>query len=477
MRVCLERTTAEERFSKIVRAGGYLILAGAFLGVTIGVYALLTPHLLFFLIDNISQYEATRFFLGVYLPSLAVIVTLGYMFATTPRTERFDFRRGTLLSVLGLLCIVLSALSPFNFLSFIGGLLALTAVILAYTKPAFKALWKREACFLVINGSLFVAAASTLFLLMWFISRLLPTYSAGFYGVTYSFVYMLVITETLSFACFLLVPVLCYRGSNVGLCAALGLAVSIVSSLVAFQNSQAYFNPSGYLGALMLVAGIAFTVGGTLVYIKLFLSEAAPPMRLVSSFSYGGKYCSYCGEPWTNPARIVCSSCGRSLKFRPEVPFCPYCGRLVPKSVRNCPHCQEDVWSRPIYHVLRKLEKKEEAWIVKKRSIIVQKVSELFSKYVDLSLKEFVYVIILTSLFIFFSFIGYVRAELHPTAPMFLLIHYGFPLEWLEVVTTLGYMRGANIFWGSLVIDFSFYFLIALAIVYGFKKLVEHIHE
>jgi len=473
MMVLLEARATEEKVSRTIRVAGLLVLAGVTLGTTLGVYALLNPWLFSVFID-ISQYEATPFFLGFYLPSFVIIVALGYVFATTQRLEKSDLWHVAPLSVLCLLCVVLSALSPFNILAFMGGFLALIAVIFAHTKPAFKTLWRREACFLVEAGSLLTASSSSLFLLMWFISQFVPTYSAGFAGAGAYYLFVMLMMEALSFLVFFVISTFCSRSAHTGFCGLLGLVVGVTFSVIALQNQYLYINASSYLGVFLVGAGIAFTLCGALIYVELFLSQVASPVVLMPSFLFRGKYCPYCGELWVDSARTLCSSCGRSVKWRPEVPFCPYCGRLVSRGFQICPHCNEDVASTPVYYSLRKLEKKE-LWRIE-RETKLQKVLRTVSEYVPLTLKEYVYVIILTFVFAFASFIGFIRTEPHPNPDYagFFLVHYGFPFEWIEIITSIAYAGRATILLGALILDLIAYFLLAFVIVLGLLKIADY---
>ena len=445
----------------ILRTGGYVVLFGIFVGVTIGVYTLFNPPL-FPILINISQYEATLFFLGVYLPSFVIILALGYVFATIPKLEKLTLWRTTALCTLILLCLALSALSILNFLSFLGGVMVLTAVILAYTKPSFKAFWKREACFFVETGAILIASSSMLFLLMWVISRFLQTYSIGVYEANYSYPYILLVIGILSLLTFFVTPSLCLHGHNRGLCGILSLTISVLSFVTIIQNQYVYFNLSAYLGAFLAGIGTILTLCGALIYIKLSLFEATsrPPL-LEPSFLYQGKYCVYCGEPWIYPNQDFCSACGRNLKWKLKASFCPYCGRLVSEGLRNCPHCKEDILSLPI-HV--SLKKREEMEFVKRRRLgMLQSVLEILLEHTSVGLKRFVYIFILTYLFAFMSFALYIR---HARIQGFLVLRYGFPLEYLEVSAL-----GRSVTWAALILDFILYFLLAFSIVYGVTRL------
>lgn len=481
--VPLRKNVTEEKGLRTIRVAGLLVLAGASLGTTLGVYALLNPWL-FSVFFDISQYEAMSFFLGFYLPSFAVTVTLGYVFATTHRLGSSLWHAAPL-SLLGFLCIVLSAISPFNMLAFIGGILALTAVIFTYTKPAFKTLWRREASFLVEAGSLLVASSSCLILLMWFISNFLPTYSAGFPEAEAYYLYALFAMTALAFLTFFTVSSFGSRGAHTGFFGMLGLVAGITFSFIAVQSRNFYVNASAYLSVFLGAVGILFTLFGALIYVKLSFSQEPSSTALMPSFVFQGKYCPSCGEPWSGgTARTFCSSCGQSIKWKPEIPFCPYCGRLLSKGVQTCPHCKEDVGSLPIFYSLKKLEKKE-VWITKRESKFQRVLRAVerrvplvaISRRVPLTFKEYVYVVILTFVFNFVSFISVVRAEPHPQlADLGLyLVHYGFPFEWVEVLTAENIARGITFSLVGLSLDFLAYFLLSLFIVFGVTKLADYV--
>lgn len=492
--ILLENDIAEETLSKIVRIGGYLILGGALVGFNVGIYALF-DRTLFSLLINISQHEATVFFLSVFMPSFVVIVALGYVFATTSRLKNVNLWNVTVLCILSILCLSLSVLSVFNLLSFIGGLLVLMAVIRAYTKPTFKALSGKEACFFVEVGTMLVASFSTLFLLMGFVSMLFQTYSTGMYGVSYSDLHPFMIVGTLSFLMFFTTLSLCSRGANTWLCGTLGFIVCIVSLLVVTRNQYYFFNASVYAGVSMMVGGIILQLAGAATYIRLFFSESGPPAMLTPSFLYRGSYCPFCGERRDTMVQTSCSSCKRSLMWRPEAPFCPSCGRLVAKDILICPHCHEDLWRRLVVFSVKDLEqqaitreltvrsKRKQTWIVKATSKALRGVEEGLSgvkrlvnivlKRLDLTLKELVYVGILTYLFTFMSFIGYVRTEPAKMAGWYVL-RYGFPLQWLEVEAAVPaplIATKARILWLMLGLDIILYFLLSLVLVCGAQKL------
>lgn len=472
--VLLKRREIELEPLKILRIGGYVVLFGVFIGVTFGVYALFNPPL-FLILINISQYEAPLFFSGVYLPGFVIIVALGYVFATIPKLERLTLWRIAALCTLILLCLALSALSIFNLLSLLGGFLVLTALILAYTKPTFKALWKREACFFVETGTMLIASSSMLYLLMWVISRFFHSYSMGVYEASYSYPYILLVIGILSLLTFFVTPILCLHGDSKWLCGILSLTVNALSFVTIIHQQYVYFNLSAYLGAFLAGVGTILTFCGSLIYIKLSLFGAtSPPPILEPSLRYQGYYCPYCGEPWMDSDQDFCSACGENLKKKLKTSFCPYCGRLVSEDFRNCPHCKEDIWSLPIYVSLRKRE--EEIGPLKRRLGKLPRVLEIFLEYTNMTFKDFVYVCILTFLFAFLSFLGYVRTE--PAAMSgFIIAHYGFPFECVEALYeehgfSYSLVWGSvKIIWVALILDFISYFLLAFAIVYGITRL------
>jgi len=345
--VSLRRIETEQKLSVIIRTGGYVILFGVFLGVTLGFYTLFNPSI-FLLLINISQYEATIFFLGIYLPSFIIIVALGYVFTITPRLEKHNLWHSTTLCTSVLLCLTLSALSIFNFLSFLGCLLVLTAVTLTYTRPTFKTLRKREACFFVEIGAILVASASMLFLLMWFISRFFQTYSAGVYQVGWGYPCVLLVIEILSLLTFFMTQFSCLHGVNVGLCGILGLTMSILSFMTIIQNQYVYFNLSTYKGIFLAGTGTILTFCGALICTKLYVSEKHEH-ALRPSFLYRGNYCPYCGGHWTNSNKDFCSTCERSLHWELKMYFCPYCGLLVPENTGKCLHCGEEIGRLPFF--------------------------------------------------------------------------------------------------------------------------------
>lgn len=342
----MERETIG-RLLNIVRVGGYFVAGGALVGFSVGVYLLFNRAIFSFVI-RISQYEVMNYFLGVFMPSFAILIIIGYLFATTFGLKSADLSSVAPLCVLSLLCIVLSALSIFYFVSFIGGVLTLTWLIRAYTRPMFETLSRREAFFLVEVGAIFVASYSALFLLMWFVSNYFQTYVFGFYGSysPYALLWVLVMSILMFFA----IPLFGSRGTNAGWSGAFSLVMSVLSFLTIVQTRYVFLNAPAYIGVFMLVLGFILTLAGDLIYLRLFVTELRKPNAIQPFLRlYYGKYCPYCGKPRLTVYETWCSHCGRSLMWTPDAPFCSSCGRLVPANAQTCPHCQEDLRSKRIY--------------------------------------------------------------------------------------------------------------------------------
>lgn len=273
---------------------------------------------------------------------------IGYLFATTLGFEKAGLSNFMRLCLLSLLCLVLSAFSVFYLISFLGGFLALTALVIGFTRPEFKTLSKGEAFFLAEVGSMLVASFSSIFILMWVVSSFFQTYAFGSYG---SFSpYALLGVEVLSFLMFFAIPFMDVRGINVGLSGAFGLLLSSLSFVSALQNRYALLNPTAYLGIFMLVLGYVLVLVGDLMCLRVFLKELqTPSITLVSSPLEQGKYCPYCGKPREIASQVFCYHCRRSLLWAPNAPFCTSCGQLVPTSAQMCPHCQDNIRDKGVY--------------------------------------------------------------------------------------------------------------------------------
>jgi hypothetical protein len=459
--------------SRLMRIGGYILLVGILTGITLGMYALFNPR--FFLVFlSISEYEAPSFFLGMYLPGLVLIVGVGYVFATRSELSNLGTRRAAVLCTIVVLCLTLASLSVFNILTMVGGVIALAAVVLAQTQPSFKVLWKKEASFLVETGSMLIVSASTLFLLMLVISKFLRTYSAGVYVIGNSYPFVLLAVSIMSFLTFAVTPFLGLRGSKTGLIGILAFATSVSSFVVAIQNEYVYTNPAIYQGLFLLVAGVAMVFAGGLVYLKLSLSGELLNASLNPSFMYKGRHCPHCGASWKDPSQHVCSDCNQNLYSEQSTSFCPQCGRLIHLAAKTCPHCSEDVTSLPVHISLEPFKEKRG---------LFQRILGSF----ELTVKEFITIVLLFIIFNFVAYISYVRVE----SPIVLMNgsltsrYFGFPLEWLQIVAVwesmpaspsggdiwyLSFQR-TSINYATLILDLTIYFLLAFALVYGIAKL------
>lgn len=329
----------DDEFSRIVRLGGYLVLLGIVIGAVIGTNAVVNLEF-FSRFVSISQYEATGFFLSVYLPSFVVIAALGYIFATTSSLKS-NIWRVSYLSILSLVAIVLSALSVFNFISFCGGFLTLIGTILAYNRPLFKAVSEREACFLVEIGAVLIASFSTLLLLMGLVSEFLPTYLMGVWELGSFNPSTFFIVAAISLFQFSVSSFFCLRKAHSGVWGILILAMDIVVLTIVSRSRYVYVNLSGYLGVFMLIAGITSVFLGALGHIRLFFSTTVAFEVPEPSLSHYSRYCAYCGTPLASAFETFCSICERRPEWKPGAPFCPYCGRVIPRDACVCPHCQD----------------------------------------------------------------------------------------------------------------------------------------
>lgn len=86
--------------------------------------------------------------------------------------------------------------------------------------------------------------------------------------------------------------------------------------------------------------------------------------------------------------------------------------------------------------------------------------------YLPLTLKDLVYVVILTAVFTFFSFILYVRVEPTQIEGIYVFL-YGLPFPWLrtEAHVSIWFVSESQILWAALVSDIILYFLLSLTLV------------
>lgn len=112
-------------------------------------------------------------------------------------------------------------------------------------------------------------------------------------------------------------------------------------------------------------------------------------------------------------------------------------------------------------------------------------------RFLTPTLKETVFIAILVILFIFLSYISYVRAEpfvgtYHDSQgrewpPGVIAIRYGFPLEFVKIMTherssshyTGAWLFETHIMWTGLLVDLILYSLLSLFIVLAARKFAE----
>lgn len=335
-----------------------MVAGGALIGFSLGTF-LLFNRAAFSVLVRISQFEATSYFMGVFMPTFIILIIIGYIFATAIGLKSSSLSALAPLYMLSLLCIALSALSVFYLISLAGGFLTLSAQLRVYTKPSFKSLSKKEAFFLLELGAIFVASFSTLFLLNWLISNFYQTYALGLYK-SYS-PYAFILIGALSLIAFFLTPLLSAKGGNIGVCATSSFVMSLFSILAAIQSQHVLLTASAYSAIFILIVGIASATVGDLIYARLLFSKLTIPTtaNLTSTLLYEGKHCPYCGKPRFATFQTWCPHCGRNLMWTPSAPYCPSCGRVLPADARNCPHCLEDIEKKRVY--FQQKEAKEQA--------------------------------------------------------------------------------------------------------------------
>lgn len=473
-----------------------MIAGGALAGFSVGIY-LLFDRALFSYFIQIAEFEVLNYFLSVFMPSFVVLIVIGYLLATTFGLTRITLSSVTPLCVLSLFSMVLSALSIFYLISFFGGLLTLTVLIWAYTKPAFSSLSHNLAFFFVEFGAVFLASFSALSLLMWVVSNFFPTYAIGYFG-SYSPI-ALSMVGALASLLFLVIPLWGHQGTKAGVSGLVSFVILFLTYLFVIQSQYVLFSTSVYIDMIMLDVGFALILVGDLVYVRLFLSTPEIPVVPVASILLQGKYCPYCSAPRATAVQSVCSSCRRSLTWSPYAPFCSTCGRLVASDVELCPHCGEDIGikramfestvsreqvvaQKVIAQSRKKPSKVTKGFfgifrllrIIEKGFLRVARFISILADRSNLTLREGVIVIILAYLFGFVSFIGYVRVELTKLGTRdMVILNYGFPVEWLQIKSPLRplHIRDVVILWHWLTLDMVLYFSAALLLVYGIQRL------
>lgn len=105
------------------------------------------------------------------------------------------------------------------------------------------------------------------------------------------------------------------------------------------------------------------------------------------------------------------------------------------------------------------------------------KFRSIVNDYVFLTFKELVYVVILTAFLIFVSFIAHVRTDVG-TLPGFVVIYFGFPLEWFKINANLGSwytsLSKFEILWTGLAADVIVFVLLSIFLVRVADKVAEH---
>lgn len=114
-----------------------------------------------------------------------------------------------------------------------------------------------------------------------------------------------------------------------------------------------------------------------------------------------------------------------------------------------------------------------------KRSTLL-KFRKIVNDYMFLTFKDLVYVAILTAFSTFVSFIIHVRTEAG-TLPGFVVIYFGFPLEWFRINANIGAWYSTlskfEILWASLAVDVIVFVLLSIFLVQVADKVAERVRE
>jgi len=485
------------RLSELIKMSGYLIAGGALVGFSVGIYRVFN-HAFFGFFVQIAEFEAVNYFLAVFMPSFVILIIIGYLFTTTSGFKELKLSNAMPLCLLSLTAIVLSALSIFYFISLFGGLFILIALVRAYAKPSFTYFSTDLAFFFVEIGAMFVAAFSTLFFLMWAISSFFVTYAVGFLG-SYSPM-ALFLVGVLSITMFLAVPIWGSNGANSGISALIGFSLSFLWYVLIIQSQYVMFSAPAFIGVVFLFIGSAMTLAGNLMYLSFLFFSPTVPIVPSTSILFKGKYCPNCGSRRTTAVQKLCLTCRRDLMWTPLSPFCSACGKVVPSDSQACPHCFDDIRFKRNQFELAVAHEHETAFKLsvkpkKKPSMITAGVFKVFGimraavmkpisilnrmlnfvlDWTNLTSKDVVFMIILTYVFAFVAFIGYVRVESAPMSEGFSLVaFYGFPAEWLRVSTSsypFVYNSGLQVMLVFLIADVILYFSAAFLVVYGIQR-------
>lgn len=102
---------------------------------------------------------------------------------------------------------------------------------------------------------------------------------------------------------------------------------------------------------------------------------------------------------------------------------------------------------------------------------IYTKVARKVEDFFYVTEKEFIYIVILTSLFTFLSFIGHIRSEPSSTFETNgrYVSYYGFPFEWFKVTGNLTFawytVTKFEILWPWLALNLTLYILLSFVIM------------
>ncbi len=326
---------------RLVKLGGYTVIAGVFISFTIGLYTLTDPNIFAGLV-SISEYEAVSFFTFVFIPSLVLEAFIGYLFATMADVKGMGVGRTITLSSMCILTLVVSSVNILNVVSYVGCLISLGGVLMGYAMPRFRFWAKKEARFLLGLGAMLIIGFSLLFLFLAFLSTIFTTYSLGEYVLGGRELISIVVVGFLSILLLLSILTPRLRRVRVEFTAALYLVLGIIVSVAALYNRYVFFNFPVYIGVFMEVSGIFLVFLGSLVHLRL--RSIAVPLRPEAYPTYvRGRFCTFCGELRSDSSKSICPGCNRSLISKERGPFCPYCSRVVPKKLVRCPHCLESL--------------------------------------------------------------------------------------------------------------------------------------
>lgn len=107
-----------------------------------------------------------------------------------------------------------------------------------------------------------------------------------------------------------------------------------------------------------------------------------------------------------------------------------------------------------------------------------KKFRSVVNEYLFLTFKDLVYVAILTAFLTFVSFIVHVRTEAG-AIPGFIVIYFGFPLEWFKINANFGSWYSTlsrfEILWTGLAVDVIVFVLLSIFLVRVVDKIAEYV--